>query len=430
MRNIDLVSLPFLHYRISLPEMKICGSWNVSNTSQTVPVQQRNIKLKSPTFPTQNDRTLDCVEARSSWFTELQSYWTLPVSENATVTALTVANGSKRDGTDDHIHVLTTNPLSVFSMTPESEQVRETLLQGLISPTRGNIPLYNIAVDNLGNVVVHEETVSNASTSSRRVHQVQSDRLQSNSVLTVNVNEGSVRELQLSSILDVASDRISNAFRNRNHQWKMKADLLSSHNLIVFYTHGHNKIEVVNLQNMCAYSMNLPCDIESILLASDSKWLVQDMSRSKYMLTKSSSTDPCPNVLRELNESNSTDLKTGRVLNCGRDGLHKTELSKVLQQRVDAPNRIIVTDNTYAGIAIGFPDLDSSNDLHFWPRKGRTRDFMTPIVTQNGQVIRTISADQVPDEVCPKDKKRTGISGYLETVDLVNQKLRYIPIPE
>jgi hypothetical protein len=142
--------------------MKICGSWNVLNAFRNIPVQERYVKLKPPTFPAQNDRTLDRVEARSAWFTELQSYWTIPISENSTVTALAVANGSKGDGADDRIHVLTANPLSVFSMTPESERIRETSLQGLISPVRGNTPFYNVAVDNLGNVLVHEETVSKA----------------------------------------------------------------------------------------------------------------------------------------------------------------------------------------------------------------------------------------------------------------------------
>jgi len=249
-------------------------------------------------------------------------------------------------------------------------------------------------------------------------------------MLMVNVNEGSVRELQISSFLDVASDKLSNTFRSKTPQWKMKADLLSSHNLIVLYTQNHNKVEAVNLQNMCAYSMNLPCKIESILLASDKKWLIQDTSKNKYVLMKSTDSDPCPNILHEMNESNSTDLKTSSVLNCGRSSLHKTELSKALQQKIDSPNRLLVTDNTYAGIVIGFPDLDSSNDLHFWPRKERTRSFMPPIITQNGQVIRTISPSQVPDEVYPKDKKHAGISAYLEIVDTVNHKLRYLPIPE
>lgn len=155
------VPFPFLHCRISLPEMKICGSWSVLNAFESIPVQERYVDLKSPVYPAQNDRTLDRVEARSAWFTELQSYWTVPVGENSTVTALTVANGSKGDGTDDRIHVLTTNPLSIFSMTPESEMIRETSIQGLISPSRGNMPYYDIAVDNFGNVIVHEETVSN-----------------------------------------------------------------------------------------------------------------------------------------------------------------------------------------------------------------------------------------------------------------------------
>lgn len=141
--------------------MKICGSWNVLSAFQNIPVQERYVKLKPPTFPTQNDRTLDRIEARSAWFTELQSYWTIPISENSTVAALTVANGSKGDGTDDRIHILTSNPLSIFSMTPESEQIHETSLQSLISPVRGNMPFYNIAIDSLGDVIIHEETVSN-----------------------------------------------------------------------------------------------------------------------------------------------------------------------------------------------------------------------------------------------------------------------------
>lgn len=120
------------------------------------------MKLKSPIFPKQNDRTLDRIEARSAWFTELQSYWTVPIGENSTVTALTVANGRKEDGTDDWIHILTTNPLSIFSTTLESEQIREISIQGLISSARGNMPFYNIAVDNTGNILIHEETVSNA----------------------------------------------------------------------------------------------------------------------------------------------------------------------------------------------------------------------------------------------------------------------------
>lgn len=246
----------------------------------------------------------------------------------------------------------------------------------------------------------------------------------------VNVNDGSARELQTSSLLDIAGDRISSAFGSAGPHWKMKSDLLSSHNLLVFFTHGQNKIDLVNLQTTLAHSMSLPCDIESLLLASDKKWLIQDTSKNKYILAKSTDADPCPNILRELNESNSAYLKTGSVLSCGKSSLSEADLSEALQQKISSPNRVVVTDNTFAGIAIGFPDLDGTNELHFWPRKGRTRSFMTPIVTQHGQVIRTISPEQIPDEVYSKDKRRMGISGYLEIVDTVRRKLRYIPIPE
>ncbi|KAG7197989.1 hypothetical protein KM043_016215 [Ampulex compressa] len=394
---------------ISLPEIKVCGSWNISDKSQTLPVQERYFKFKSPSVLTRHNRPLDRIEARSALFTELQHYWTVPISESGTVAALSVARGTENDGTDDKIHILTTNPLSIHSMHPKSDVVQETIIQGLIKPERGNKPHYTLAVDNDQNILAHEET--------------------SNSLLLVNTNEGTAQEIQLSSFLDIASDKISNAFKRGNLHWKMKSDLILSHNQVIFFTYNNNKIEVIDLRSMQAYSFILPCDIESILLASHEKWLVQDTSKGKYLLTKSSDAAPCPNVLRSLEESNSSYLKRGSLLSCGKGSLHSTVLSAALQQKIDSPNRLLVTDNTYAGIVVGFPDLDHFSELHFWPRKSRNKSFMPPIVTENGEVIKTVTTEQVPDEVLPNDRRRLGVAGYLEIVDTVNHKLRYIPVP-
>lgn len=131
--------------------MKFAGSWSVINQPKTVPVQERFMKLKAPSFPVRRSHVLDRVEARSAWFTELQSYWSVPISDTGTVAALAVS--------EDTIHVLTTNPLSIFSMTKESEKTEEISIQGLIAAARGNRPQFTMTTDNSGNVLVHEETV-------------------------------------------------------------------------------------------------------------------------------------------------------------------------------------------------------------------------------------------------------------------------------
>ena len=127
---------------------------------QTIPVQERFFKMKLFATSEQRSHTLDKIEARSVWFTEMQSYWTVPIGDTGVVSALTVTKGIKKTGIDDQIHILTANPLSVFSMTRESEHIQEISLQGFISPTRGNKPLYTMAPDKNGNLLVHEATVS------------------------------------------------------------------------------------------------------------------------------------------------------------------------------------------------------------------------------------------------------------------------------
>ena len=395
---------------IYLPGKKISITWNVSNKQQVLPVQERYVKLKSPISLKQNVLPLDRVEARSALFTELQSYWTIPINETGVVAALSVLKGARGDGTDDKIHILTTNPLKIFSMSQESDTIQETAIHGLISPERGNKPLYTIVTDKDGNVLVHEES--------------------SNILLLVNLNNKSARQIQLSSFLDMASDKISNAFRPKVLHWKMKGDLISSHNQVVFHTFNSNKIEVIDLGSTCAYTINLPFDVESVLIPSEKKWLIQGRSRDKYILTKSSDSSPCPNVLREVDETNGNHIKVGSFLSCSSNDLPSSVLSAALEQKIDSPNRLLVTDNTYASIAVGFPDLDSFNEVHYWPRQQPSRSFTPPITMESGQIIRTVVPEELPDDILPTNGRQLGVTGYLEIVDTVNHKLRYIPVPE
>ncbi|XP_046413785.1 von Willebrand factor A domain-containing protein 8 [Neodiprion fabricii] len=396
---------------ISLPGIKFAGSWSIVNRPKTLAVQERFVKYKAPSFPVRRNHVLDRIEARSAWFTELQSYWTVPLSETGTVAALAISPGIKGDSSDDVIHVLTANPLSIFSMTSQSENINEISIQGMISPARGNRPQFTMTSDNSGNILVHEET--------------------SNSVLSVNPENGAVRTLQLSSFLESAGETFSRALGSGgNLSWKLKTDLVRSDDKLVFFAANGNKLEVVDLKTMSAYLITVPFNIDSIVLSSPGKWLVQDTSSGKYVLEKTSESLPCPNVLKDVDLTGFDGQKTGWLLGGSSEQIADSILSEALQQKIESPNRLLATDTTYATIAVGFPELDSSNELYYWPRNGRVRGFSPPIVSSSGQIIKTVSSEQVPPDVLPEGKKQPGITGYLEIVDVGLRKLRYIPIPE
>lgn len=147
-------------FRIPLPKLLYHGSWNISNKQRTIAVQERFVKMKLIARQEQRLHLLDKIEARSAWFTELLSYWTIPINNTGVISALAVTKGISGNGVDDKFHVLTANPLSIFTMTRESEHIQEIPLQGLITPTRGNKPNYTIASDKNGNLIIHEATVN------------------------------------------------------------------------------------------------------------------------------------------------------------------------------------------------------------------------------------------------------------------------------
>ncbi|XP_076766995.1 von Willebrand factor A domain-containing protein c12.2 [Xylocopa sonorina] len=396
---------------ISLPRNKISATWNFSN-NQELRVQEKYIKLQSPMNLAQKALPLDRVEARSVLFTELQSYWTVPISKVAVVAGLSVIKGTRGDGTDDKINILTMNPLKIFSMSQESDTIQETLLPDLINFDRyhNNIPQFTITADKDENVLLHEETT--------------------NVLLLINLNEKTVRKIEMLSFFDKASEKISNSFRNMNFRWRMKSDLIVPHNQIVFYTCNSNRMEILDLNSMYSYTINLPFNIESMLVPSEKKWLIQDTENNKYILKKSTDMSPCPNILQEVKESSRNNFEVGSFFSSTSNNLSSNVLSAALQQKTDSPNRLFATNNTYANIAVGFPDLDSFNELHSWPRPDKLGSFASPIAMENGQIVTTVRPYDVPNEVLPKTRKKAGVAGYLEVVDTVAHKLRYIPIPE
>lgn len=289
-----------------------------------------------------------------------------------------------------------------------------------------------MATDNNQNILLHEEIVSIFKLNQFFLITVIIKYIcfQNNVLLLLNLNEGTVRKIEMLSFFDATSNKITNALKNMNIRRKMKPDLLKSHNQIVFYSYNSNKIELIDLNFMCFYTINLPFKIQSILLPSEKKWLIDDTERNKYILKKSTYSSPCPNILLKVEESSKHNFKIDSFLNCTNSSLNSNLLSAALKQKIDSPNRLLVSDNTYANIAVGFPDLDSFNELYSWPRAKSSNNFTPTISMDNGQIVKVVTPQEVPDEVFPKTGQNYGIARYLEIVDIVNHKLRYIPVPE
>ncbi|KAJ9594055.1 hypothetical protein L9F63_014532, partial [Diploptera punctata] len=398
-----------------LPPAKLAGGWTVKHSKQPVQlsIEERFLKMKNSRFLRQYYHPLDRVEARAAVFSELQSYWSIPLKETAVVAGLTVSKGSNL--LEDWIHVLATNPLTLYTMKPSGENIQELSLQGLLSPVRGAHPCYSLTpLDDGSKLLVHEET--------------------SNGLALVDLVAGRSHNIPLLSTFESAKGSFARTLGTNIGNWHMRTNMLSQHGVMVLYENGGSKVEVVNVEAMTALAFSLPFNISSVNLSAIDRWLVEDTTSNKYLLTKANLTDPCPSVLNPI-ENTCDSNSLGYIISCDSENLSYDILSDVLKQKLSAPSRVICTEDTYAAIAVGFPELDRTmNELYFWPRQKKLQtqgDFENTVILRDcGQIIHAVTSAQVPKEVMKKDKGHVPVSGYLEIVDLLNEKLRYLPVPQ
>ncbi|XP_066591206.1 von Willebrand factor A domain-containing protein 8 [Prorops nasuta] len=393
---------------LSLPPRKLISNWNISNWQQQLSIQGRYIKFQAPTNLIHNFLSLDCVETRSVWFTELQNYWTIPLDTNSIIAGMSLSKGLKGDGSNDRIAVLTVNPVALYTMTLESDKIQKISFQDLPIMQRNKRPQFKIAPDKEGNIYLHEES--------------------GNILLKVNLEDTSAAHVLMSSFIDLATNRIAKVFDN-NIYWKMNEDLLPSHNQIILFSPNYDKIENLHLDSLNAYTIQLPFKINSVLVASDQRWLILDTKKEKYILEKSVSSLPCPDILRKVEESSSDSQRIVPFISCNQNSLDKTMLSAALGQKIDAPNRVLAANDLYAAIAVGFPELNTENELYVWQRDKPIRKSISPCLNEDGQIIRVLSAEEIPANVFNEDEKNAGISNYLEVVDTSKLSVRYIPVP-
>ncbi|KAJ8898507.1 hypothetical protein PR048_003867 [Dryococelus australis] len=195
---------------------------------------------------------------------------------------------------------------------------------------------------------------------------------------------------------------------------------------VLFASEG-SKVEVVNLESLSAVCLSMPFPVGLLHLAAVDKWLVEDMSGQKHVLAKRQPEDPCPTVLQDIQET--SDLP-GPISSCALGQLEGDLLSRALGQSVSAPHRVLSTENSFATIVLGFPELDhSSNEVYVWPRRESLSGSSVTLLDQ-AQVVRAVPTSVAPREAYSERGQHSGLSGFLEVSDLANNKLRYIPVPQ
>jgi len=81
--------------RLPLPPVQLAGTWTVMGLlhPSQLAVEERLLKMNAPQILRQYHHNLDRVEARAAVFTEMQSYWSIPVKESGVVAGLVVSKG-------------------------------------------------------------------------------------------------------------------------------------------------------------------------------------------------------------------------------------------------------------------------------------------------------------------------------------------------
>ena len=179
----------------------------------------------------------------------------------------------------------------------------------------------------------------------------------------------------------------------------------------------------------------------------------EDNSSNLFILRKESDSEPIPNLLNPINqkfESNNEPLDTINAIN--KEGLSDFGLKFVLKESVSSPNLMLTTPESYATLIMGFPELEfSPNDVYCWPNKDSVSANIThpPSIgsrqhfkDSSRNVVFLKDSCQIISPVGPKElpvnakESNYGLSApgnitaYLQVVDLMSSRLRYIPVPE
>ena len=360
---------------------------------------------------------VDAVQARSSVFTEQQSYWPLPMYETALVVDVAVNPGGTQNSLDDTIYVTSVAPAALHSLVPKGggQPLKQILLHDLLPRYRSAYqPRLKVARLHDGNVAVYEEV--------------------SNKLMIIDPDKGTIAEIQLSSMFEVAAESFMKKIGSGKQTYLRMCKDRSDQGQLVLWEVGGGSVIFVDLIDEEIHSVNMPLSLSSFhLLDNGHQWLAVDQDGGKWLLKRESSEF----VLHPVSQTPKDDGRHITVSTVAPHNLSDFILSSALKQQISAPSHLIAPQDALAAIAVGFPELDASeNEVFVWERKGSSVSELLPgcdpssitvTLSDCGQIIRYV--DEAPGDAFEYDQPPARNCLFLEVTDLVNRSVSYVPVP-
>lgn len=415
--------------KLPLPVPKLAATWQVvrqkpgSKTAlMQLPVESSHIKYKNSFRLSVFHHTVDVSEARSAVFSEQHSYWPLPLHETSLVTDIAVIPSGTEDPLDDCVFVSTVAPAAVYSFVPRGgkQPLKEILLRDALPQARSFYqPKLRMAPLSSDHLLVHEEDT--------------------NSLLMVEINTGLVHVIQLSSsFFDTAAEIIIRKLGTggENQTFFRMCKDRAEDGQVVLWEVGGGRMVFLDFTDNSNCSISVPLKLSSLhYVNSGNQWLAVDQAGEKWLLRGDSQT--CPQVLHpisQVSKENSCDLTA--ILRVTKSNLTDFILSGALGQQISAPSRMIAPGDSLAAVAVGFPELDASqNEVYVWERELKSvacTDTSDPngvivLLSDAGQIIR--ATDKAPRGAFESGSPPSTAGSYLEVTDLINHSISYIPVP-
>ncbi|KAK7080894.1 von Willebrand factor A domain-containing protein 8 [Halocaridina rubra] len=414
--------------KLPLPEPKLAATWQVvrqrlgSKTAlMQLPVELSQLTYKNSLQLQVYHHTVDVSEARSAVFSEQHSYWPLPLRDTALITDIAVTPGGTQDPLDDCVHIATIAPSAVYSLVPRGgrQPLREILLRDVLpqSPSLYMSRLH-IAPLSRNHLIVHEES--------------------SNSLLMLEMNNGYVHPIQVSSLFEAAAESILKRFSPSSEVrtfFRMSKDKVD-YGQVVLWEVGGGRMLFMDFSKNSLQTVSTPLKLASLqFLGAGNQWLAVDQAGEKWLLRGED--DSCPQVLHPVNQKGNEDnISLTNILRSTHTNLSDFILSNALGQQISAPSRLLVPDEALAAIAVGFPELDASeNEVYVWERNtssSKPENVTDPsgisvILDDAGQIIRGVP--KAPSDAFESGHPPNTAGAFLEVTDLINHNVSYIPVP-
>ncbi|KAH3874340.1 hypothetical protein DPMN_037582, partial [Dreissena polymorpha] len=417
-----------------LPDLELVGHWKIQGQGQrkvtslmALPVETSRLGVKGPVSLRVESLSFERTESRAKSFSEQEAFWNVPVHETNIISDLTVSLAAFRSpghNKNDIIHVGTANPVGLYSMNPRTQTASFLDMYDVFPMVTGSYRPH-VRIQALGaplddTVILHEEVT--------------------NTILSVNFETGEVNRLLCPSLQQTQPEKrkFTSPTQTKTSPYRMcKSTLPDEFGTVVFYKQNEDFLEVLGLLEGVVNTVPLPLHVQHVHQVAAQQWMcVESGTNKKFLVTRSALEDY---QLQSMDED-----PVSQVLKVSSMPMNEAVLSAAMRKPTSGPNRMLVTSDSYATVALGFPDTDAAT-LYRSPR-APTEDSLLPSVLkgnkpgtpsaspsivylpQCGQVVRAMPNWKAPEDVVPKDQ-RANISGFLEVTDLPNQKLRYIAVP-